>query len=353
MKKGIFPVFLILVTLVLTGVSCKSTPKPEDKVAEIKSSASLKVSEVKLEEARKRASDFESPAYFPSEWEDLEARYEEAGNMERSTDEEIQEAAAFYNELADSYDELFMKTVPLYAQAREDEILSARGEVVSTGFPKAFPQYLKDADNITLEAQSQFEAEEYYKARDTAASALSEYESLQSCALVYLTRQEIIDRDFISYDPENFSKADEISRNAMASYDDGDKKAAYAAVEEARLRYNVVLQNGWTSYASVRRATASSEREAAIADKANVAARDLFKEADALYSAAEENFKLENFSEAGVLFIDAEALYVIAIQETDEKRQRALETIKLAEEKIEESVETAIEADRIIEGGLQ
>jgi hypothetical protein len=88
-----------------------------------------------------------------------------------------------------------------------------------------------------------------------------------------------------------------------------------------------------------------------LENKANIASRDMFREADALYSKAEEEFEAEKFAEAGVLFIDAEALFLLASQETDEKRQKALETIRLAEEKIEESVETAIEAERIIEGG--
>ena len=355
MKKGIFPICLLLVTLVLTGVSCKSTPPAETKPAAFdelqKSSDALTEAVARAEEARKRARDFESPSYFPSDWEAIEAQYTEAGNMHKSTDSEVEEAVALYNSIAESYDELFMKTVPLYAQAREDEIMSAREELINTEFSREFPEYVQGADETTLEALAQYEAGDYYKSRDTAAAALNDYETLLVGARVYRTRQEVIDRNFVSYDLENFNKADEIAQSALDAYDAGDKKAAIATAEEAQLRYNAVLQNSWTSYSVRRRTTASSEREAALENKANIASRDMFREADILYSRAEEEFKAERFAEAGVLFIDAEALYVIASHETDEKRQKALETMRLAEEKIEESVETALEAERIIEGG--
>jgi len=57
------------------------------------------------------------------------------------------------------------------------------------------------------------------------------------------------------------------------------------------------------------------------------------------------------YSVAAIQYVEAEALFAIAGQQTEEKRQIALEIIRQAEEKIEESNETAIEADKIIEGG--
>jgi hypothetical protein len=295
--------------------------------------------------------DFESPSYFPSDWEDAEAQYAAAGNMPKSNNNEIQQATASLSAVAETYDGLFKKTIPLYAQAREDEVLAARDELIFTGFTDAFPEYLQDADNIALAALDQYEAGDYYKARDTAAEALIEYQTLLVGAKVYTARQEIIDRGFLEYDQENFDKADEVVQGAIEKYEAGDKKAAVESAEEALLRYNIVLTNGWTSYASVRRASASAERELALTNKVNIAVRDGFRSADAVFNNAEENFKSEKFENAALLFTESEALFAVAGQETEEKRQRAIETIRMAEEKIEESVETASEAERIIEGG--
>jgi hypothetical protein len=242
-------------------------------------------------------------------------------------------------------------TIPLYAQAREDEILAIREELVRSKFSILFPQYVEKADKIALTAKDQYDAKDYYAARETAAEALDEYETLLIGAKILLARQEILDRGFVKYDPENFEKADEISQTAVEQYDAGNKKGGIESAEEALLRFNIVLTNGWVAYAAERRASATAEREIAIANKVNIAVRESFREADAVFKTAEENYESETYSVAAKQYIEAEALFVIAGQQTELKRQTALEAIKQAEEKIEESTETAIEADKIIEGG--
>jgi len=358
MKKCIFST-LIIAMFVLTSVACKSTPKPEEEPPKASASVqqakttpdALKEIIAKVEEARKRAQDFESPSYFPSDWEKAEADYTTANNLPKSTESEIQRAAESYNALVNTYDGLFKKTIPLYAQAREDEITAARDELITSGFTREFPQYLQKADRIALKALEQYEAEDYYTARDTAAAAMDEYETLLIGSKAFVTRREIIDRGFSSYDNENFIRADEIGDTAIEKYEAGDKKAAADHAEEALLRYNLVLTNAWTAYAAEKRDFANYERENAITNKVNIAVRDAFRNADEIFNQAEESYKAEKFENAAIKYVEAEALFVVAGQETEEKRQRAMETIKMAEEKIEESVETAAEAERIIEGG--
>jgi len=305
----------------------------------------------RAEDSRKRAVDFESPDYFPSDWEAVEALYTAAANMPVSTNAEIQQAAAAYNAAADAYDELFRKTAPLYAQAREDEVMAARDELIGTGFTEYIPEHLQSADEIALAALAQYEAGDYYEARDTAAKALDEYETLLIGARIFLIRQEILDRGFDKYDPVNFDKADEVTLAVIDDYEAGNRETAIANAEEVRLRYNVLLSNGWTAYAADRKKSVLLERELALAERANIAARDIFRDAEAIFNQAEEIFASENFQDAAIMYTDAEAIYVIARHETEEKRRRALETIRLAEEKIGESNEAAAEAERIIEGG--
>jgi hypothetical protein len=357
MKKSTLFAPLLLILLAL-AISCKSAPPPAEAAPESRpaqapapSPNALRDVLNRVEEARKRAMDFESQSYFPSDWETVEAQYAEAKDMPGSSDSEIQQKTELLNKIAATYDELFNKAIPLYAQAREDEIISVREEVISSGFSSYFPEYLQRADKIALTALEQYEAKDYYKARDTAAAALAEYETLLVGAKVFLTRQEIINRGFAAYDQENFDKADEIAQTAIDKFDEGDKKAAVESAEEALLRYNIVLTNAWSAYADERRTSASSEREQALADRVNIAVREAFREADAMFNHAEESFKAGEYEEAAILFTESEALFAVARQNTAGKRQRAIETIRLAEEKIEGSAEAAIEAERIIEGG--
>jgi hypothetical protein len=324
MKKYIFSVLLI----VLIGVSCATTPDAGEAIS-------------RANEARQRAIDFESPEYFPSEWEEAEALFAAADN------------AALYNAAADAYDELFRKTIPLYAQAREDEIMAVREHLIHTGFTDCFPEYLKNADEIALAAQEQYEAGDYYGARDTAAEAMNEYETLMLGARIFLARQEIIDRGFTQYDYDNFLRADEVAQTAISEFDASNRQAAIESAEEALLRFNLVLANGWVAYAADRRAAAALERELALAERANIAVRDIFREAETFFTQAEEFFAAENYSDAAIAYIEAEALYAISRKETAERRARAEEVIRMAEEKIEESSEAAAGAERLIEGGTR
>jgi len=358
MKKNVFHLLLIIVMMALIVISCKSTPDTSDtsaekeaaKAAELEAEMNARAiaeagrvneAKTKAQAARQQALDFQCHDYFPSDWEGLEAQYEAAEN------------AAEYSTAENAYNELFRKTIPLYAQAREDEIIAARDQLIGTGFTQYFPQYLKDADDIALAAYDQYEAGDYYKSRETAAEALNEYETLLTGARVFLARQEIIDRGFIQYDSDNFSKADEVIQTAIEAYETGNKEEAVASAEEALLRYNLVLANGWTTYASERKDTAVLEREQALTERANIASRDTFREAESFYNQAEEQFAQKNFNDAALFYVEAEALYAISRQETAERRLRAEEAIRMAEEKIGESSESAIEAERLIEGGVR
>lgn len=333
MNKKIFSILILLTVVLFMGISCKSAPPAPTPQARPTRSAE----QVRAEEARQRAMDFEAPSYFPSEWEAAEAQFR-AQEWEPATE---------------AYDELFKKAVPLYAQAREDEIMAIRDEIKASGFADEFPEYLKSVDDVALAAYAQYEAEDYYGAKSTAAQALSEYNTLLVGAKAYQTRREIIDRGFRDFDPENFDRADEIANVALSEYDSGNKQAALTSAEEALLRYNLVLATGWANYAAERRIAAARERELALAEKANIASREFFREADAAFTQAEKDFESEDFRSAGLLYINAESRFVIARQDTETKRIRAEEAIRLAEEKIIESNEAAIEAERLIEGGVR
>jgi hypothetical protein len=344
MRKNINVLLILGIAFtVLISISCKSTstPPPPDSGPKIEQVRQIEQPSYKIaaDKARQRAMDFGAPAYFPSEWETAEVQYSTAGD------------ANSYNVVTTVYDRLFERALPLYAQAREDEIMAAREQLISSGFSKAFPQYLKKADDMALAAHEEYEAGDYYKAKDSSDAALSEYETLIMGAKIMTTRQEIIDRGFRQYDSDNFQKADEVLRAALRAYEEGNDSAVAAEGEEALLRYNLVLSNGWVAYASDRRLAAVEEREAAVFERTNIASRDTFRVAETYYSQAEVDFESEKYREAGLGYIEAEARFAVSRKETEEKRLRAEEAIRIAEEKIEESSGSAIEAERIIEGG--
>jgi hypothetical protein len=341
MKKKIFLLFIALSVFALICISCKSTPK-DTPAAATKTDPASSAAKNKADQARKQALDFDGNQYFPSEWEEAESQYRDAVNANDN---------AKLNALADVYNDLYKKSVPLYAQAREDELMALREQIIATGFTDVFPHYLKNADDLALDAKQKYDAGDYNAAKGSADAALNEYNTLLTGAKVYLTRQEIVNRGFTQYDSDNFVKADEIAQKAIDAYNAGDKAAAIGSAEEALLRYNIVLSNGWTTYAAERKESAEKERQLAVAERANIAAKETFRRGDASLEIANESYEAEVYSDAALAFVEAEAIFSVSRKETEEKRIRAEEAIRVAEEKIEESSGSALEAEKLIEGG--
>jgi hypothetical protein len=360
MKK--FPFFapFIVVLLILPYLSCKSAPTPAPK-AETPAAGrvnpallgELNTAKARADEARKKAADFESSAYFPSEWETAEAQYARAGQTPQNTEANVRDGIAAYNAAADAYDSVFKLAIPLYAQAREDEIVALRNNLIAVGWRDVLPEFLSTADKVALNALAQYEAEDYYPAKDSADQALMMYQTLANAYNALLASNEIEERDFVSYDPDNFERAGEILDEAMGEYEAEDYASAYKNSKEALDRYNLVLSAGWAANAEQYAARAATARQAALDVKADVAVRNTFSQADTSYKAGVSAFDTEKYAVAAKQFFDAEGLFVAATSSTLEKRGVAARTIEEANKKIEESDETARLAELVIEGGAE
>ena len=364
MKK--FPFFapFIVALLILPYFSCKSTPaagtssKPAEPAAAGGRASpavlgELSTAKARADEARKKAADFDSPLYFPSDWEAAETQYVRAGQTPQSTDANVRSAIADYNAAADAYDSLFKLAVPLYAQAREDEIIALRDNLIAVGWADVLPNFLAAADKAAITAYEQYEAEDYYAAKDSAAQALMMYQTLTNAYNALMAANEIEEMDFISYDPDNYVRAGEILDQAMDDYESENYASAYENSNEALNRYNLILSAGWAANAEKYAALAATARQAALDVKADVAVRTVFAEADTNYKGGVSALAAEKYSEAAKQFFSAEALFTTATASAIEKRGIAEQTIEEANRKIEESDETARLAELIIEGGAE
>jgi len=300
------------------------------------------------DEARKRAADFESNEYFPGEWESAENQYAEAGLLAEKPGDE---AISAYDEASGSFDRVFELAIPLYAQAREDEIMAIRGYLVELGARDSFHEYILNAENTALMAFGQYEAKDYYAARDTAALALKKFTILEMAFDAWLIRQELLERGFEGYGIEDFDIGNEAINGAMGAYLADDLETAQYKAEIALSRYRAALSSAWFYYAELRSSLAEGERLAALDMKTDIAAKEFFEKADFYNKAALNLMESEQYEAAARLFIDAEAVFVIASITTLEKRRAAVAAIKNANKKIQESERIARNADIISNGG--
>jgi hypothetical protein len=361
MKNHLFFAPFVVALLILPFLSCATPPATTPSTAQPSAAgtpAPVTATEVgaainRAEEARQKVIDFEGHTYFPSEWEAAEAKFTQAKLTQQKGTEAVRMVVAAYDAATEAFEPIFEMAVPLYAQAREDEIMELRGNLIAAGARDYFPEPLTLADQTALSALEQYEAKEYYPARDTALQSITMYKTLTSAYNSWLVRNEIEERGFDGYDPDNFDRAGEILSDAMDSYKAGDYTAAQEKADEAMNRYSLVLSTGWAAYAELRSSYAGAERQAALDMKANIATRDIFGEADSNYKTATDSYSAKKYEDAAKQFIDSETLFIMASITAGDKRRIAAETIREANEKIEESGETARQAEIVLEGGSE
>jgi hypothetical protein len=368
MKKIHFSVLVIASFVIIQYLSCAATPPAQERQAPQPTQPSAPSTEPaegvnpslmaelntiisRAEEARKRAEDFESPLYFPGEWEAAEALYAQAGLSRRNTNADISKAIDDYKKAAGSFDSIFKLSIPLYAQAMEDEIMASRNNLIARGGRDNFPEHLTNADKTALQANARYEAEDYYSARDSAVDALLMYQILATALDAWWLKWEIDERDFMLYDADNYDRAGEMVHNAIDAYNNRDLLTAEEQTKEIISRYRQVLSTAWEAYAELHSLLADSERQAAIDTRANIASRDYFMIADSDIKIAQKLLEEKRYEEASKIFISAEAMYIITSMSALEKRRMAVAAMREAAEKIEQSSNAARQAEIIIEGG--
>jgi hypothetical protein len=303
----------------------------------------------RAEKERKQAEDFGAPSYLPADWEAAESGYK-AIVADRNTPQGVEEAERLYNEAADRYNEIFHRSLALYVQDLEKELLKARSEAVAAGIAELSPEYLLTADQTAAGARELFTGEDYYAADKAAREALDRYHSLTIGAEACKIREEVIRRDFAGFDADNFKRGDDALSAAAAAYEGSAVKEALNGAAESKLRYGMALRAGWAAYAAQVRALAGKERQNAINAKANVAVKDDFTNIERIFSQAESAYRSETYEEAVPLYVRSEAGFVALTQAAEEKRRIAQAAIDAAEKKLEESDAAARSAEEILEG---
>ena len=365
--------------------------------------------------ARKFVMDFDGPALLPSDWQSADSLYTQAEQQKRNfTRWETRESIDRYNKAADAFEAMKDNTLAQYYANKEKELTDARNAAVSAGVGDLAPDYLLDADNTVADAVAKYQGKDYYAAKDTAAEALTKYTllaygadvynvrvdavdagaeelvpdllgkadnagldaidkytakdytgaknsaanaesmygNLKAGLAAYKVREEIANRDFEVYDPQNIDLADDTLRSAADDYNAGNFAAAKDKADAALVRYNLALKTAWESYSAEKGADASTERQKALDLKANVAVREEFNSAQAVYVRANAAFQAKNHEDAAKLYLECQSMFSEVARVALQKRQAADAALDRANQKLTESDETARNAEVILEGGI-
>ena len=363
-RKYKIGLFLLGLLVLIAAVSCKSAPPPAEEPPPIEERAApppsvtppdvagVNAASARAEAARKLVMDFDGPNFFPPEWKSADSLYTEAEQQKRtSTAAEARDSIDRYNKAADAMEALAGKTLLAAYEYAERELTAARQAAVNAGADVLIPDYLLDADNTVVKALDQYNAKDYYGAKDSAFNAYDMYTIYKIGLDAYKLRMEIVDNGLELYVASDIGLADDVAWSAIDDYEAGNYYDAVDKANEALLIYDAALKTAWESYASDKRVAASGERQKALDLKANVAVRDDFNSAENVYNRANAAFRGQRYSEAGPLYADCASMFEVVAWVALEKRQAAEAALTKANERVMESDETARNAERILEGG--
>ncbi|MDR1566994.1 MAG: hypothetical protein LBS48_06915 [Treponema sp.] len=360
--------FFLLGLLILAGaVSCKSTkavteepPRveetldPENGPPDRAALNSLNDAAGRAANARQLVMDFNGPTYFPQDWSSADSLYTQAESRKStSTQREARDSANRYDAAAGAFNALADKTLPRYAQDLEGEVTGARTAAVSAGAAYYAQDYLQEADTIAAQALDQYDGKDYYAARDTAFVARDMYQTLETGVEALKVRLIIEDGGLARYDPTAIEAADKLGLSAIDDYHSGNIAGARGKASDVLSQYTQSLLKGKESYASDSGAAAATERQRALDAKANVAVRQDYDAANAVYNKAVTFFRGKNYDDAAVFYNESRSLFENTARTAREKRSMAEEALRAAELKMTESGEYAEKAEIQLEGGAQ
>ena len=348
--------------------------------------------------ARQFVMDFAGDALFPSEWEAADSLYTQAGQQRRTgTIPEIEASAARYNAAADAFDAMRAQTLARNFEDMERDLVNARNAAVAAGAMTETPDLLLHADNTVLSAYDKYHANDFHSARDAARNALAMYgtiavglEAAKIRAAIAAQVEELAP-DFLlqadnagmsamrKWEAEDYINAEIEARQALSMFaalgaglgaftawesvvDSAEELApetllqAYAIAEEAYLKWETgdfyeARAGAELSKVMFLRAGAIAERQRALDRRANVAVQPDFNTAQAVFNLANSAYQARRLEEAAGLFGECSAMFAVVAQLALERQLMAEEALRLANERMAESDETARAAERILEGG--
>jgi hypothetical protein len=315
-------------------LSCKSGPDEATQGA-------LKDAQDKTETARKQAMDFGGITYAADEWNAAEALYTSVKNLPLVTMQDYQAAIPQFNDTFNSYMDVFNKAVPQYVEARKNLIASVRQEAVDAGAETYLARELSAVDEQDKDSLAVYANGDYYEYQAASFDVEKRYGLLRTEAAALSLKDEIIANKFDRFDPDALDAADKSFTAAETAYAANDLDAAQSAANDALEKYRRVLADGWKSYAGEQQPRAEAARTDAVAVHADIALRDDFDAADAVYKQGATDYGAENYQAAADSFVKVQPMFVALAKTASDRQKNAAAALQAAEKVVAASQKKA------------
>jgi hypothetical protein len=284
-------------------------------------------------ELRKKAFDLGIKDVLPAEYAAAENAFS-LGNEKYNKDNAA--SAAAYGDAKALFSAAIERGLPLIASNEGEKAREAEAAAFRKGAADYYYEE-SDASSTALAEAAEIEGSGDFEGAIAAyRAAAARFAAIGAMCDAASARDAVAARDFAKWDTSNWTIAEgklESARGLVGS----DSKASLDAAEEALLRYRLVMQNALGYYAADRKAFSESERDRASAIKAEVAVKDDFEAAAALYGEAEAKRAAEDLESASELFDRSAAAYMAAYDRAKVK----LDAAKSEIESLDAALETA------------
>jgi hypothetical protein len=300
-------------------------------------------------ELKKKAFDLKLFEVLPDDYKAADAIL--AGGQKAYDEKKADEAKSGLESAISAYKDLISRGIIEIAQAKRKEAEDIKSTAVKAGADSsqserfgAGEETFQAADALLGESKAEESIPGFEKAR-------LYYELAWKRAAATELRQGIEDKGYAQWDSGNFQLADtkyQAEEGFWASDNEADRAAGVDALDEAILRFNLVVQKGRETAVSASKEKTDAEKQRSEDIKADVAAKEqyeaaleLYKEGESQSAAKEYEAAVDAYDHSGTGFSEA---YEIAA----EKRAKAEAAMKAAGEAASESLRKAEEADSLL-----
>jgi len=119
------------------------------------------------------------------------------------------------------------------------------------------------------------------------------------------------------------------------------------------VRYTQSINIAREAFALDSAVAAAAERQRALDNRANIAARQYYDDAHAVFSQGVSSFQERDFDQSAGFYVQSRTMFIRATDFALERRRLAEEALQQADRRLIESNELAHRLELIIEGGIQ
>jgi hypothetical protein len=305
-------------------------------------------------ELKKKAFDLKLFEVLPDDYKAADALL--ADGQKAYDDKKAEDAKKSLDSAVSAYTDLISRGVVEIANSKRKEAEDMKASAAKTGADSsqterfgAGDEAFKAADDLLSASKAEDSIPGFEKSRQCYELALKRADATE-------LRQNIEDKGYAQWDTGNFQLADakyKAEEGFWASGKEADLASGIDALDEALLRFNLVVQKGKETAVMAVKQKTDEAKQRSDEIKANVAAKAEYEAAIGLYQDGEEQLKQKFYDDASGAFERSGAGFDEAYKAAAEKREKAQAAMKSADEATAESLRKAEEADPLLNPAKQ